>query len=214
MSLAAEQSRRQARLLAVLVVILVAAGLYMYVFTPQQRRLDEAKEGLESARTELEISLVKLRNANDAQANLESAIARLVNAYERISDEDRTSYVLRDLQSLATKYGVAVSNVSFTDRKPIGRFLEVPFTVDVTGTFDDAVGFVEELGRLTRIVTVRSYKLSSGASMPGAESEGEGDGGGVPTDANYVNLTLQLSTYARPKGGEQVEPIKANPTGK
>lgn len=203
MPLISERSRKQVRLLLLLLVVLGAGALYTYVFVPQAERLDRAKADLQDAEMQLQMSLANLARANQAQIDLEDAVLRLDAAYARIPEDTRTSYVLRDLEELAEKTGAVVSNVSFADAKTVGRFLEIPFSVNLTGTFDGVTRFVDELARLTRIVTVRSYRLASGVSLPGASSdEDEAGDGSLRDDTNYINLVLDLSTYARPKGGD------------
>lgn len=222
MSVVAERARKQTRVLLALVAVLAAVGLYMYVFTPQKEQLDKARAELDAAQAELQISLLKLSKANQAQIDLEEALVRLDGAYARVSENGRTSYVLRDLQSIGRRHRVVVSTVSFAKTAPLGRFIETPFTVQVTGKLDDVVLFIEELQQLTLIVKVNSYSLVSGATLPGAKAEGAGDGSEgaaaakvvTGTEPNYVGITLDLSTYAMPKEGVSFEAPAAKPKAK
>ncbi len=226
MSLVAVKAGKQVRLLIALVVVLAAVGLYMYVFTPQKEQLDKAQAELDVARLELQMSLAKLGRANQAQIDLEDTLVRLTEAYARVSEDGRTSYVLRDLQALGRRHGVVVSNVSFGKTALTGRFIETPFSVRITGKLDDVVLFIEELQQLTQIVTVRSYSLTSGVALPGADvptgEDGSEAGAGTAgaatvitgAEPNYIGITLELSTYAMPKEGVSFEAAAAKTKAK
>ena len=125
---------RQTRLLAVLIVILAAAGLYLYVYSPQPRRHERLKADLERANSELAASLLKMRKAPEAEVELEASIAGLEALMRLIPAEDKLNWIVRDIESVALANRVTVIEATLAAGKLRGRYLEVPVTVALTGS--------------------------------------------------------------------------------
>lgn len=199
---------RQMRLLGLLLVVLAAAGLYLYVYSPQQRRHERLKADLDMANSELSISLVKMRKAPEAEADLESAIAGLEALMRLIPAEDKLNWIVRDIESVARANRVTVAETSLAAGKPRGRYLEVPLTVALTGKYEDVLGFVEGLGKLPRIINVHGFTFEGGASRPGPDAALAES---ILPRENLISATVQATTYALAKGGGQVDKPQAKP---
>ncbi len=200
---------RQMRLLGVLMIVLAAAGLYLYVYSPQQRRHEQLKADLDMASSELAIGLVKMRRAPEAEGELEEAVAGLEALMRLIPAEDKLNWIVRDIESVARANRVTVVEVTLAVGKPRGRYLEVPATVSLTGKYEDVLGFVEGLGKLPRIINVQGFTFEGGASRPGEEAALVES---VLPRENLISATVQATTYALAKGGGQVDKPQAKPT--
>jgi type IV pilus assembly protein PilO len=199
---------RQMRLLGVLIVVLAAAGLYLYVYSPQQRRHEQLRADLDMANSELTISLVAMRKAPEAEAELEAAVAGLEALMRLIPAEDKLNWIIRDIESVARANRVIVSGATLADGKLRGRYLEVPLTVSLTGKYEDVLSFVEGLAKLPRIINVHGFTFEGGASRPGAEAALAES---VLPRESLISATVQATTYALAKGGGQVDKPQAKP---
>lgn len=199
---------RQMRLLGVLIVVLAAAGLYLYVYSPQQRRYEQLKADLDMANSELSISLAAMRKAPEAEAELEAAVAGLEALVRLIPAEDKLNWIIRDIESVARANRVIVSGATLADGKLRGRYLEVPLTVSLTGKYEDALSFVEGLAKLPRIINVHGFTFEGGASRPGADAALAES---VLPRESLISATVQATTYALAKGGGQVDKPQAKP---
>jgi len=204
-----DHTNRQMRLLGLLLVVLAAAGLYLYVYSPQQRRHERLKADLDMASSELAIGLVKMRKAPEAEGELEAAVSGLEALMRLIPAEDKLNWIVRDIESVARANRVTVVEAALVDGKLRGRYLEVPLTVALTGKYEDVLGFVEGLGELPRIINVHGFTFEGGASRPGEEAlQAES----VLPREDLISATVQATTYALAKGGGQVDKPQAKPT--
>ena len=201
-----DHTSRQMRLLGVLIVVLAAAGLYLYVYSPQQRRHERLKADLDMANSELAMSLVKMRKAPEAEGELEAAVAGLEALMRLIPAEDQLNWIVRDMESVARANRVTVVEAALVDGKLRGRYLEVPLTVALTGKYEDVLGFVEGLGKLPRIINVHGFTFEGGALRPDAALAES-----VLPRESLISATVQATTYALAKGGGQVDKPQAKP---
>ena len=201
-----DHTNRQMRLLGLLLVVLAAAGLYLYVYSPQQRRHERLKADLDMANSELAMSLVKMRKAPEAEGELEAAVAGLEALMRLIPAEDKLNWIVRDIESVARANRVTVVEAMLTDGKLRGRYLEVPLTVALTGKYEDVLGFVEGLGKLPRIINVHGFTFEGGALRPDAALAES-----VLPRESLISATVQATTYALAKGGGQVDKPQAKP---
>jgi type IV pilus assembly protein PilO len=201
-----DHTSRQMRLLGVLIVVLAAAGLYLYVYSPQQRRHERLKADLDMANSELAMSLVKMRKAPEAEGELEAAVAGLEALMRLIPAEDQLNWIVRDMESVARANRVTVVEATLIDGKLRGRYLEVPLTVALTGKYEDVLGFVEGLGKLPRIINVHGFTFEGGALRPDAALAES-----VLPRESLISATVQATTYALAKGGGQVDKPQAKP---
>lgn len=211
-----DHTNRQMRLLGVLIAVLAAAGLYLYVYSPQQRRHEQLRADLDRANSELSISLVKMRKAPEAEAQLEAAIAGLESLMRLIPEEDKLNWIVRDIESVALANRVTVAEAALGDGKLRGRYLEVPLTLALTGKYEDVLSFLEGLIGLPRIINVHGFTFEGGASPPGVQAAAEATAetaeaeSGLPRE-NLISATVQATTYALAKGGGQVDKPQAKP---
>ena len=201
-----DHTSRQMRLLGVLIILLAAAGLYLYVYSPQQRRHERLKADLDMANSELAVSLVKMRKAPEAEGELEAAVAGLEALMRLIPAEDQLNWIVRDMESVARANRVTVVEATLIDGKLRGRYLEVPLTVALTGKYEDVLGFVEGLGKLPRIINVHGFTFEGGALRPDAALAES-----VLPRESLISATVQATTYALAKGGGQVDKPQAKP---
>lgn len=205
-----DHTDRQMRLLGALLAVLAAAGLYLYVYSPQQRRIEQLKADLERANSELSMNLVKMRKAPEAEAQLEAAVAGLQALMRLIPDEDKLNWIMRDVEAVSLANRVIVSEAALADGKLRGRYIEVPLTLVVTGKYEDVLSFLEGLMELPRIINVYGFTFEGGASRPGerAEEEAAQAQSGLSRE-NLISATVQATTYALAKGGGQVDKPQA-----
>ena len=201
-----DHTNRQMRLLGLLLVVLAAAGLYLYVYSPQQRRHERLKADLDMANSELAVSLVKMRKAPEAEGELEAAVAGLEALMRLIPAEDKLNWIVRDIESVALANRVTVIEATLAAGKLRGRYLEVPVTVALTGRYEDVLGFVEGLGTLPRIINVHGFTFEGGALRPDAALAES-----VLPRESLISATVQATTYALAKGGGQVDKPQAKP---
>jgi type IV pilus assembly protein PilO len=202
MPLSTEVNPRQARILIVLIIVAVVGLLYMYVFAPQAQRLTRTKARLEEANSALTIDLAKIGRATQSEEELISAEGELEGFERLIPQEDRIHYALRDIESVALANQVTVDSLTIAAGKPRGQYVEIPMTMNVSGTYNDIIGFLDGVAGLARVMNVQS--LTFGGGRERLREDEFAQEGAVRSLDTYLSSTIQVTTYARPKGGGQV----------
>lgn len=185
---------RALKILGVFLLLVGLAALVVYVFMPQQERLDRAKEDLQTAEMQLRADLRRLSKAREAEDALNQALERLRREEELIADEVKQAYFIRDLEEMAKRAGIKLDSVRFTEGKPLGRFLDVGTYIEVTGSFAGVKMFYDALELLNRKLAVTSFNFD-------LQSEAVIDELGETTQRDTLHSTCNLSLFIRPKGG-------------
>lgn len=189
-------SGRDLRALKVLAVFLLVAGsvaLYIYVFIPQQEKLMAARADLETAEGQLKADLVRLNKANQADATLKSELELLRAEEALIADQDKQAFFLRDVEAMAKKAGVRIDSTRFATGKPLGRFLDVPAVIELTGSYNGIKAFYDSLEVLNRKLAVKSFSFDLQAEVAETAT-------GVK-QKDVLHSVCNLSLFIRPKGG-------------
>lgn len=202
MSLSTEVNPKQAKTFIVLIILAAAGLLYMYVFAPQARKLADARTRLDEANSVLTVDLAKIRGAGRCEEELELAMAQLENFERLIPRENRIHYVLRDMESVALSNHVAIDSLTIASGMPRGQYVEIPMTLNVSGTYNNIIGFLDGIADIERVMNVHSLSFGGGREL-WREGGGTQDRAVRSPDA-YISSTIQVTTYARPRGDDQV----------
>lgn len=185
---------RALKILAVFLLLVGLAALVVYVFMPQQERLERAKEDLQTAEMQLRADLRRLNKAKEAEMALNQALEQLRREEELIADENKQAFFIRDLEEMAKRAGIKLDSVRFTEGKPLGRFLDIGTYIEVTGSFVGIKMFYDALELLNRKLAVTSFNFD-------LQSEATVDEMGETIQRDTLHSTCNLSLFIRPKGG-------------
>ena len=185
---------RALKILGVFLLLVGLAALVVYVFMPQQERLERAKEDLQTTEMQLRADLRRLNKAKDAEAALNQSLERLRREEELIADEDKQAYFIRDLEEMAKRAGIRLDSVRFTEGKPLGRFLSIGTLIEVTGSFAGVRMFYDSLELLNRKLAVTSFIFD-------LQSEAAINELGETIQKDSLHSTCNMNLFVRPKGG-------------
>lgn len=161
--------RKQIILLVLLSLLVAYAGYYGVGFT--------GVAGLREESVKLKLERDRLRqDRDDAQrlvANLdrirkerEALEVQLKELSRRLPSEHESADVLRNVELLARKGNMAVSQVKRRPSRPQEMYVELPLEVGLTGGFNDVIRFADQLSQLPRLVTLNEFRIQ--ARAPGA----------------------------------------------
>lgn len=85
--------------------------------------------------------------------------AQLENLQRIVPDEKEVDNLMRQVQGEALTAGVLVRRFTAKALVPQQYYTEVPFEVEMDGSFYDVLQFYERLGRLERIINVSTLKM-------------------------------------------------------
>ena len=166
MSGPSEGARRRLFAAGVLAALAAAAVFRAAWVEPQRDLLAMRRAELAQRRAEV----VEARRAAGRLPGLEAEVGRLGRrreALERALPAPReASALLRRLQEVAARSGLTTETFAFSAVEPGERFEAWPVRLELTGGFGGLAGFLDEVRRLPRLVTVD--RMSIRALAPGA----------------------------------------------
>jgi len=158
---------RYQRGLMLLAVLVLIAGLYVYViYLPQQKKL----ESLNRQSADLERKLVNDRkiaaNLPVFEAEYEKMQERLKEALKELPNDKEIPKLLTSIASTAKENGLQVLYFKPGTEVPKGFYAEVPVSLKLEGSYHQIAKFFYDVGSLSRIVNL------SKVTMGGAKQEG------------------------------------------
>ena len=114
------------------------------------------------------------------------------NARRRLPESKQFEDLLSDITTAGKKVGVRIKSIERQSEIPHDFYAEVPFRVELDGSYHDLARFFERIGRLPRIVNVgeldirvdKEYRESTNLRVQGTATtfrflaSGDGQGGG------------------------------------
>lgn len=147
----------------------VSAALYFTVFKGQSEKNTSAQHALEDKireNNELESYRPKLKQIEQQLAELKQQLeieARIV------PDEKQVDGFITMMDAEAQKAGVELRRFTAKDTKSQQYYTEVPFDIDVDGSYYSVLGFFDRVSKLERIVNVSSLVVSTTRNPSGAK---------------------------------------------
>ncbi len=142
------------------VLVAIAAGYWFLAYQPDQ----EVRRGLVAQAQELQRSLNNARSVANNVPGFEAEVAGLERdlslALKQLPNRKQFEDLLRDISTTGKKVGVTIKSID-RDRE-IRRvfYAEVPFKIELEGTYHDLARFFETVANLPRIVNMGALEIS------------------------------------------------------
>jgi len=147
----------------------VSAALFFTVFKSQNEKNTAAQHALEDKireNNELESYRPKLKQIEQQLAELKQQLeieARIV------PDEKQVGDFITMMDAEAAKAGVEVRRYEAKDNKQQQYYTEVPFEMDLDGSYYSVLKFFDQVSKLERIVNVSALTVSTTKNPAGAK---------------------------------------------
>jgi type IV pilus assembly protein PilO len=148
--------------LAVVTAVLcgVAAG---YWFVSYQPRADEVRVLMANAQ-QLQRKLNNVRAVASNVGAFEQEVAGLERdlqkALKQLPDGKQFEDLLRDISTAGKQVGVSIKSIQREPEIPHDFYAEVPFRIEIEGTYHDLARFFERVGQLPRIVNMGALDVA------------------------------------------------------
>lgn len=136
------------------VVVLLLAGYYSAIYAPQVGEIEKLAENVEAARKDKSVKQQKAANRPKLQAELKELEIRLKDAVEQLPNKKEVAELLRSVSTKAQESGLQI--VLFRPRAENYQdfYAEIPVDITVKGSFQNAVNFFDDVGRLNRLINI------------------------------------------------------------
>jgi type IV pilus assembly protein PilO len=161
-----EMSPKVVLLIAVAIVGGVIAGAYFLLLQEMANQNDQQRIALQAKLDENK----KLREYEPRLADLERQIASLKQQLEIqkkiVPDAKEADNFITIMQEAAASAGIELRRFTARSINTRDFYAEVPFEIEVDGTYYSLLNFFERVARLERIVNISNLQLAS-VSAPG-----------------------------------------------
>jgi type IV pilus assembly protein PilO len=188
-----------------LVILLLAAGAYVFALQPLERA--NQADALTLKSKQAEVAQLRPYKAKLAELNAQADALKVQMEAQRkiVPEEKEVPSLITQVERESVAAGVEVRRYTPKDTSTKEYYVEVPFEIDVDGPFYAVLNFYDRLQKLERIVNVS--KLTMGALKSGKS--------GVRKSYTWspnetVAASCVLTTfYSNAKGGTPPAAVKA-----
>ncbi len=141
--------------------ILAAVGAGYFFFFYQDAHASVAQ--YRSASQELQRKLTNIRAVANNVGEFEQEVAGLERelqlALKQLPNRKQFEDLLQDITTAGKKVGVAIKSIQRTHEVVHDFYAEVPFTIELEGTYHNIAMFFERVAKLPRIVNIGSMEI-------------------------------------------------------
>jgi type IV pilus assembly protein PilO len=144
-----------------LVILLLVAFDYLIVYSSYSNQIANLEQDVVGARKERDKKRAIIADKPKLLEQLELADGRFKEAMAQLPDRKEMAALLTNISNRAREGGLEV--LLFRPRPETMQefYAEVPVDIVVRGKFHDAVGFFDEVGRLTRLVNLNNIEMKN-----------------------------------------------------
>jgi type IV pilus assembly protein PilO len=136
------------------VLVAIAAGYWFLSYQPEQ----EVRRTLVARSQELQRSLNNARSIANNVAGFEAEVAGLERdldlALKQLPNRKQFEDLLQDISTAGKKVGVTIKSIDRDSEVSRDFYAEVPFKIELEGTYHDLARFFEMVSSLPRIVNM------------------------------------------------------------
>ncbi|WP_118810794.1 type 4a pilus biogenesis protein PilO [Neisseria lactamica] len=171
--------------IALLAVAAILGGGYAGLFKSQLESLEEyeAKETeLKNTYKQKSIDAASLDNLKEELAAIRSAFNIML---KQLPTDSEIPNLVQELHQAGSSNGLRLDSV--IPQPPIddGPIQRLPYSISITGNYNQISQFTRDVGSLSRIITLESLKITQSAE----------NGGGADGKSSILNLSAIATTY-------------------
>jgi type IV pilus assembly protein PilO len=153
---------KPARMGGVALIVLGLIGGYYFMFYQEQHarlaNLQGEAEELQRKLNKVRIIASNLSDFEQEVANLERSLTLVV---KQLPSRKQFEDLLRDISTAGKKVGVTIKSIERTGEINHSFYVEVPFKLEIEGSYHDTARFFEQIGSLPRIVNMGAMTIKT-----------------------------------------------------
>ncbi|WP_308085260.1 type 4a pilus biogenesis protein PilO [Neisseria polysaccharea] len=171
--------------IAMLAVAAILGGGYAGLFKSQLESLEEyeAKETeLKNTYKQKSIDAASLDNLKEELAAIRSAFNIML---KQLPTDSEIPNLVQELHQAGSSNGLRLDSVIPQPPVDDGPIQRLPYSISITGNYNQISQFTRDVGSLSRIITLESLKITQSAE----------NGGGADGKSSILNLSAIATTY-------------------
>jgi type IV pilus assembly protein PilO len=142
------------------VLVAIAAGYWFLLYQPAR----QVHESMMTQAQELQRNLNNARSVANNVSGFEAEVAGLERdldlALKQLPNGKQFEDLLQDISTAGKKVGVTIKSIDRDEEISREFYAEVPFKIEIEGTYHDLARFFEVVASLPRIVNVAGLKFT------------------------------------------------------
>lgn len=154
----------------VLAFLLVLVFAYVYDISEQRDQLAQVENKELELKKEFEDKAFKAANLQalrNQMKEMEESFGALVS---QLPTDTEVPGLLEDITNKGVESGLEIKSIKLEAEQAKEFYIELPISIEVTGTYHDFGTFVSGIASLPRIVTLHDFKIASDPKTPGTLS--------------------------------------------
>lgn len=153
---------------AVLVIAAVVGYLLIWPMHQENGRKETTLKALEA-------QILSLKQFENQERSLDTNIEQLKQQLERqrtvVPDDKQADQFIHVLQAQASAAGIEIRRYTAKPVSTRDYYSEVPFEIDLDGTYPGVVNFFERVARQDRIINITNLQMANPARQPDAKTK-------------------------------------------
>ena len=149
-----ERSKAQKFAILGVIIILLAALYYSFLYSPQADEIAKLADSVEIARNEKSLKAQKAANLAGLRKDLQRLDAELKKAVAQLPEKREIPDLLRNISTKAQQSGLDILVFRPRAENYQDFYAEIPVDITVKGNFHNTVSFFDEVGRMDRLVNI------------------------------------------------------------
>ena len=149
-----ERSKAQKFAILGVIIILLAALYYSFLYSPQADEIAKLTDSVEIARNEKSVKAQKAANLAGLRKDLQRLDAELKKAVAQLPEKREIPDLLRNISTKAQQSGLDILVFRPRAENYQDFYAEIPVDITVKGNFHNTVSFFDEVGRMDRLVNI------------------------------------------------------------
>ena len=136
------------------VAILLIAAYYSLLHEPRDTEIVKLMESVDVARNDKTMKQQKAANLPKLQTELKQLEIRLKEAIEQLPNKKEVAELLRSISTKAQESGLRILIFRPRAENYQDFYAEIPVDIAVKGSFQNAVNFFDDVGKLNRLINI------------------------------------------------------------
>jgi len=149
-----ERSKAQKFAILGVIIILLAALYYSFLYSPQADEIAKLADSVEIARNEKSLKAQKAANLAGLRRDLQQLDAELKKAVAQLPEKREIPDLLTNISTKAQQSGLDILVFRPRAENYQDFYAEIPVDITVKGNFHNTVSFFDEVGRMNRLVNI------------------------------------------------------------
>jgi len=157
----AEKIKMPIRIAILLGTLVLLAGLFVYfVYLPKTEEIAKTREEIAKLQQKLNQAVVKARALKKFEAEYAEVDAQFQEALKLLPNTKEIPSLLKSITQLGTDSQLEFLLFSPQKERAQDFFMEIPVSIEVSGTYHNVAVFFDRVGQMERIVNILNVSMT------------------------------------------------------